>query len=150
MKRSEMLVVTGVGGAAMLASAAWPGRAWATPDEARAYIASTLGPGTPVEGKVTLEVPDIAENGANVPVTITVDSPMTESAYVKTILLVADGNPNPGVARFDLSPANGKASIECRIRLAQTENVIAIAQLNDGSLWSATKHVKVTIGGCGG
>ncbi len=149
MKRSEMLAVSAMGAGA-LASALLPGRALATPDEATAYVASILGPGTPTTGKVTLDVPDIAENGANVPVTVTVDSPMNQSDYVKTILLVADNNPNPGVARFDLSPANGRASVECRIRLAQTENVIAVAQMSDGSLWSASKYVKVTIGGCGG
>lgn len=148
MNRSEILGIAGAGMVTALATLLFPGRGWATPEEARELIA-TLGPGTPGAGKVTLDVPEIAENGANVPITITVDSPMTEESYVKTILLVADGNPNPGVARFELSPANGKAEVECRIRLAQTEHVIAVAQMNDGSLWGATGPVKVTIGGCG-
>ncbi len=149
MNRSDMLSFTGAGALAALATALFPARAVATPEEAQKLIA-TLGAQTPQVGKVTLGVPEIAENGANVPVTIAVESPMTADNYVKTILLVADGNPNPGVIRFELSPANGRASVECRIRLAQTENVIAVAQMNDGSLWSATRHVKVTIGGCGG
>lgn len=148
MNRSEILDIARAGMVTAIAALLFPGRAWATPEEARELIA-TLGSGTPGAGKVTLDAPEIAENGANVPITIAVESPMTEQSYVKTILLVADGNPNPGVARFELSPANGKAVVECRIRLAQTERVIAIAQLNDGSLWGATRPVRVTIGGCG-
>jgi sulfur-oxidizing protein SoxY len=149
MNRFDMITATGAGTLAALATALFPSRAFATPEEAQKLIA-TLGAQAPKVGKVTLGIPEIAENGANVPVTIAVDSPMTDDNYVKTILLVTDGNPNPGVIRFELSPANGRASVECRIRLAQTENVIAVAQMNDGTLWSATRHVKVTIGGCGG
>lgn len=135
------------GSAVFLGLCSLPGLA--TPDETKKLIA-TLGPGTPTAGKVTIAAPAIAENGNTVPITITVDSPMTEQSYVKTILMTADNNPLPGVAQFELSPANGTARVEFRIRLAQTQNITAVALMNDGTLWSATRAVKVTIGGCGG
>ena len=139
----------GAGAALALAAGFKPRAALATPDDVKKWLAG-IGPGSPQGGKVTIGALEIAENGNTVPITITVDSPMTEANYVKTIWMAADGNPAPGVARFDLTPANGEAHVEFRIRLAQTENVIAGAQLSDGSLWTASRPVKVTIGGCGG
>jgi len=126
-----------------------PSAASATPDAAKKLLA-TLGSGTPQLGKVTIVAPEIAENGNTVPITIDVDSPMTDQSYVKTIMMVADGNPLPGVASFDLTPANGRAHVEFRIRLAQTQKITAVAVMNDGSMYTAMKAVKVTIGGCGG
>lgn len=102
------------------------------------------------EEGVTLELPEIAENGNTVPLKVSVKSPMTAEAYVKRILVVADGNPRPGVATFKLSAKSGEASASTRIRLAKTQNVIAVAELSDGSFRMAKKTVKVTIGGCGG
>ena len=134
---------------AMAAVMLFPGIAFAKPEDVKAYLAAQL-PGTPQAGKVTIGAPEIAENGNTVPITITVDSPMTAANYVKTIVVAADGNPLPGVARFALSPANGEATVQFRIRLAQTQNLTAVAQMSDGSLWTASKLVKVTIGGCGG
>jgi sulfur-oxidizing protein SoxY len=104
----------------------------------------------PKAGKVKLTAPEIAENGNTVPIKIAVDSPMTDKDYVKAVHLLADGNPNPGVASFHFTPASGKAEVEVRIRMAQTQNLIAVAELSDGSVWSASREVKVTIGGCGG
>ena len=102
------------------------------------------------EGKVKLDLPEIAENGNTVPMTVTVDSPMTEQSYVTEVLVVGDGNPNAGMATFHFSPASGVAEANTRIRLATTQNIIAVAKMNDGSFFIATKQVKVTIGGCGG
>ena len=102
------------------------------------------------EGGVTLELPEIAENGNTVPLKVSVESPMTAEAYVKRVLIVADGNPNPAVATFKFSAKSGVAEASTRIRLAKTQNVIAVAELSDGSFKSAKKQVKVTIGGCGG
>ncbi len=149
LSRQRLIALAGRGSAVALAACLFPTAAWATPAEAKSMLAS-LGPGTPQPGKVTIGSPEIAENGNTVPIVIDVDSPMTDASYVKTILMVADGNPLPGVARFDLSPANGRAHVEFRIRLAQTQNITAVALMNDGTTWSATKNVKVTIGGCGG
>jgi sulfur-oxidizing protein SoxY len=102
------------------------------------------------EGKVKLDLPEIAENGNTVPMTVTVDSPMTEQSHVTEVLVLADGNPNAGVATFHFSPASGVAEANTRIRLATTQNIIAVAKMNDGSFVMAAKQVKVTIGGCGG
>lgn len=147
--RRDALSVVGAAGLTAVLAGLFPGVALATPDDVKKFFASTL-PGVAQPGKVTIGAPDIAENGNTVPITLSVDSPMTEQSYVKTIVMAADGNPLPGLAKFDLSPANGEANVQFRIRLAQTQNIYAIAQMNDGSLWSAQKLVKVTIGGCGG
>jgi sulfur-oxidizing protein SoxY len=104
----------------------------------------------PSEGKVRLDLPEIAENGNTVPMTVTVDSPMSEQSYVTDVLVVADGNPRGGVATFHFSPASGVAEANTRIRLAATQNITAVARMNDGALFSVSKQVKVTIGGCGG
>jgi sulfur-oxidizing protein SoxY len=113
-------------------------------------IAKFTGGKTPAPGRVKLDVPEIAENGNTVPMTVTVDSPMTAQSYVSDVLIVADGNPNAGVATFHFSPASGIVEANTRIRLAETQNITAVAKMNDGSFFSVTKQVKVTIGGCGG
>jgi sulfur-oxidizing protein SoxY len=102
------------------------------------------------EGKVRLDLPEIAENGNTVPMTVTVDSPMTAQSHVTDVLIVADGNPRGGVATFHFSPASGVAEANTRIRLAATQNITAVAKMNDGSFSTVSKQVKVTIGGCGG
>ena len=104
----------------------------------------------PVQGKVKLDLPEIAENGNTVPMTVTVESPMTEQSHVTDVLIVADENPRSGVVTFHFSPASGVAEANTRIRLAATQDVIAVAKMNDGSFFMASKQVKVTIGGCGG
>jgi sulfur-oxidizing protein SoxY len=104
----------------------------------------------PTVGRVKLDLPEIAENGNTVPMTVTVESPMTEQSHVTDILIVADGNPRAGVATFHFSAASGVAEANTRIRLASTQNIIAVAKMNDGSFFTAKKEVKVTIGGCGG
>ncbi len=101
-------------------------------------------------GKITLELPQIAENGNTVPITVEVESPMTDSDHVKAVHIYAEGNPLPEVATFHFSPANGLAKASTRMRLAKTQNVVAVAEMSDGSLFQASTEVKVTIGGCGG
>ena len=102
------------------------------------------------EGKVKLDLPEIAENGNTVPMTVSVESPMTEASHVSEVLVVGDGNPNGGMAKFHFSPLSGAAEANTRIRLAATQNITAVAKMNDGSFFTASKQVKVTIGGCGG
>jgi sulfur-oxidizing protein SoxY len=121
----------------------------ATPESAKELLGK-LAKGEPKEGRISLKAPEIAENGNTVPVTVAVESPMTEKDYVKAVHVVADGNPSPGVASFNFGPQSGKAEVQFRMRMAKTQNLLAIAELSDGSLWSATREVKVTIGGCGG
>ncbi len=118
--------------------------------EARAEIDKVLAGRTPVPGGITLDLPSIAENGLVVPVTIDVASPMSEADHVTSIYLFADGNPNPLVAKFGFTAASGRASASTRIRLAQTQNVVVLAETSTGALRSVSAEVKVTIGGCGG
>ena len=132
-----------------IASALVARNAFATADQAKEWLASQAK-GTPQAGKVTLKAPEIAENGNAVPLTVSVESEMTEKSYVKAIYVAADGNPNPGVAVFEMTPRSGKAEISLRVRLQQTEKIVAVAEMNDGSLYTASREVKVTIGGCGG
>ena len=102
------------------------------------------------EGAITLDIPEIAENGNAVKVGFEVDSPMTDGDYVKAVHVMADGNPTPEVASFNFTPANGACSAVTRMRLAKTQNVIVLAEMSDGSFKQATGTIKVTIGGCGG
>ncbi len=113
-------------------------------------IEAFTGGKTPGEGKLSLTMPEIAENGNTVPLTVRVDSPMSPSDHVQEVLVVATGNPAPEVARFHFSPASGVAQADTRMRLAKTQDVVALARMSDGSLQQARTTVKVTIGGCGG
>lgn len=121
----------------------------ATPDDAKKWLAAAV-PGPYQSGKITISAPPIAENGNTVPIGISVDSPMTDQSYVKTIAVAADGNPLPGIAIIHLTPANGQANVNFRMRLAQTQTITAVAQMSDGSAYAASQLIKVTIGGCGG
>ncbi|WP_315736272.1 MULTISPECIES: thiosulfate oxidation carrier protein SoxY [unclassified Bradyrhizobium] len=119
-------------------------------NDAAEMIKKFTGGKEAAKGKITLDLPEIAENGNTVPLALSVESPMTPDNYVKEVLFVADGNPNAGVATLMFTPMSGKAEASIRIRLAQTQNVIAVAKMSDGSLFTERKTVKVTIGGCGG
>lgn len=121
----------------------------ATPDAAKELL-RTLAKGEPKEGRISLKAPEIAENGNAVPVTVSVESPMTDKDHVKTVHVVADGNPQPGVGSFFFSPASGKCEVQLRMRMAQTQKIIVVAEMSDGTLWTTAREVKVTIGGCGG
>lgn len=99
---------------------------------------------------IKLEIPLIAENGAVVPVSVTVDSPMTPTNYVKHIYIVADKNRIPVVTRVALSPEAGRAFMGANIRLGETGDVRAIVEQSDGTLLQIKREVKVTVGGCGG
>lgn len=113
-------------------------------------VMKLIGDKKPAEGKITFDLPQIAENGNTVPVGVTIDSPMTAKDYVKSVHLFADGNPAPEVATLHFTPMSGKASAATRMRLAKTQNVVAVAEMSDGSVFRAQQEVKVTIGGCGG
>jgi sulfur-oxidizing protein SoxY len=113
-------------------------------------VKKVLGDAKPIEGKLVIDLPEIAENGNTVPFTISVDSPMSEADNVKVIHVLATANPQPGVAVFRFSPLSGKATVASRMRLARTQDVIGIAELSDGRFLIAKRNVKVTIGGCGG
>jgi len=109
----------------------------------------TNGKGAKDSEKVHLVVPEIAENGAVVPVKVTVDHPMEPNNYVKSIHILSTKNSNARCADIFLTPANGKAYFATRIKLGGTQEVVAVAELGDGTFIKAHKSVKVTIGGCG-
>jgi sulfur-oxidizing protein SoxY len=119
-------------------------------NDAAKWIEKFTGGKQPAKGRISLDLPEIAENGNTVPLSINIDSPMTADSYVKDVMIIADGNPNAGVATLSFTPLSGKAEASIRIRLASTQNVVAIAKMSDGSLFTEQKTVKVTIGGCGG
>jgi len=105
--------------------------------------------GVPVQkGRVKLELPVLADNGNSVPLTVTVDSPMSATDYVKSIHLFSEKNPVRDMARFYLGPRGGRAKVVTRIRLAGTQTVTAIAALSDGTFWMDSAHVQVTLSAC--
>jgi sulfur-oxidizing protein SoxY len=114
-----------------------------------AIDAITGGKGAKDSDKVQLTVPEIAENGAVVPVKVHVDHPMEENNYVKAIHVLAAKNGNSRCVDVMLTPANAKAYFATRIKLGGTQEVVGLAELSDGSFIKAAKSVKVTIGGCG-
>jgi len=138
------------GGAAALTLVLGSRLAAASPAQVEAEIAKLYAGKSMADGKIKLELPSIAENGLVVPLNFDVESPMTDKDYVKAVHVFADGNPNPGVASFYFTPMMPKASAQLRMRLAQTQNIVAVAEMSDGSLYTVKKEVKVTIGGCGG
>jgi sulfur-oxidizing protein SoxY len=137
-----------IGAGALLAGAVDVAPALAKND-ADELIKKFSGGKEPVKGKVKLDLPEIAENGNTVPMTVSVESPMSAQSHVTDLMIVADGNPRAGVVTFRFSP-DSVAEANTRIRLAETQNIIAVAKMNDGSVFMDTKQVKVTIGGCGG
>lgn len=148
-------------GAALAASAVVPAAVMAadgkkakvvSPNEMNYQTAlNAITGGKPVtpSSKVEFKAPEIAENGAVVPIKVTVESPMTEKDYVKAIHILATKNANVRCANIFLSPMNGKAHFGTRIKLGGTQEVVAIAEMSDGTFLSASQNVKVTIGGCG-
>lgn len=105
--------------------------------------------GAPVNpGKVTLELPPLSENGHLVPLAVRVQSPMTQADHVRAIHVFTEKNPLPNVVSFRLGPRAGRAAVSTRVRLADTQSVTAIAELSDGSFWSVSAHVVVTLAAC--
>jgi sulfur-oxidizing protein SoxY len=137
-------------GSAALTFIDWGESAYATPKDAANDIAKFTGGKPVVSGKISIELPEIAENGNTVPLSVAVDHPMAADNYVSDVMVVAEGNPRPGVATFHFTPMSGKAEASTRIRLATTQNIIVVAKTSKGEFFTGQKLVKVTIGGCGG
>lgn len=117
-------------------------------DALAAAMRDAVGDATPVEGSIELRLPAVAENGAQVPLTVSVESPMTAADHVVSVHLFATRNPTPGIATFHLSPALGRAEVQTRIRLAEDQRVVALAQLSDGRVLRAAAETRVATGGC--
>ena len=120
----------------------------ATPETMRAAIRQIVGDAEPKKGRVHLEIPPLVENGNTVSCSVSVDSPMTQADHVKAIHIVNEKTPQPNVISVALGPRAGRARFSTRIRLADTQKVIAIAQLSDGSFWSDSADVVITLGAC--
>jgi len=123
-------------------------RAEATPDTMKAAIHRVIGEAPVAKGKVTLDIPPLVENGNTVAMTVTVDSPMTAANHVTAIHVFNEKNPQPDVISVHFGPRAGRAAFSTRIRLADTQTVVAIAEMSDGSLWSDSADVIVTIAAC--
>ena len=138
-------VLTGAGiGLASLAAGPGTSKAAAIDDAIRGLVGEALLE----QGRVKLEVPSIVENGNTVPLAVSVDSPMTETDYVETIHLFNEKNPQPFIAAFHIGPRAGKARVSTRIRLADSQRLVAVARMKDGSFWSDSADVIVTLAAC--
>lgn len=144
--RRQALKAAGAGVLAM----GFAGVANATPEATTEAIGKLGTSGTANSGKISIKLPELAENAASVTLTVSVDSPMTDADHVKQIHVFAEQNPSPEVVTFNLTPTNGKAEVTTRMRVAKTQNIVIAAVMNDGSVHTNQKEVKVTIGGCGG
>ncbi|MFT5662198.1 MAG: sulfur-oxidizing protein SoxY [Sulfurimonas sp.] len=145
-----------IGSAALVAAAVTPTMSFAAAPISvnvmsynDALAAITGGKTAKASSAVSLKVPEIAENGAVVPVTVTVDSPMTDADYVKSIHIIAGKNSNARCIDAHLTPANGKAMFATRVKLGGTQKITAVVALSNGEFLMASQSVKVTIGGCG-
>jgi len=123
-------------------------RAAATPDAMAEAIRKVVGTATPTEGRVKLDVPPLVENGSTVPLTVSVESPMTEADHVKAIHVFNEKNPQPNVFSARLGPRSGKAIVGTRIKLGDSQRIVAIAETSDGKFWSAGADVIVTLAAC--
>jgi len=142
--RRDALILGGLAAA----GAASPTPSIAVPGQMEAAIRKVIGDAKVQKGKVTLDLPPLVENGNSVPMTVTVASPMTAENRVKAIHVFNEKNPQANVISVQFGPRAGKAEIATRIRLADTQKLTAIAELSDGTYWSDTQEVVVTLAAC--
>jgi sulfur-oxidizing protein SoxY len=143
-RREFLIGSAGIG----LVSALPVGSASATPAMLEQAIRNVVGESNLQKGKITLEVPPLVENGNAVPVTIIVESPMSKADHVKSIHIFNEKNPQPHVISVALGPRAGKGRVATRIKLADTQRVVGIAEMSDGSFWTGEANVIVTIAAC--
>ena len=149
MNRREFLWATGGATAGLgIASLIAVEPARATPAAMQEAIRKVVGSARVTPGRVKLDLPPLVENGNTVPLTVSVESAMSQADHVKAIHVFNEKNPQPDVVSFHLGPRAGRASVSTRIRLADTQTVVAIAELSDGSFWSARASVVVTLAAC--
>jgi sulfur-oxidizing protein SoxY len=150
--RRQVLAAAGAiaGGVSLPAIATQPARAQvqANPAQLAIAIRKVVGSAEVKVGKVKLDVPPLSENGNSVTMTVTVDSPMTPTNYVKAIHVFSEKNPQPNIISVKLGPRAGQPTIQTRIRLADSQDVVAIAELSDGTFWQDTGNVIITLGAC--
>jgi sulfur-oxidizing protein SoxY len=120
----------------------------ATPAMLNSAIRNLVGEAPLRTGKVKLDIPPLVENGTTVPMTVSVTIPMSADEHVRIIHIFNERNPQPYIGNFHLGPTSGRAQVSTRIRLADSQKVVAIAQMSDGSFWSASIDVVVTLAAC--
>ena len=135
-------------GGSLIGLAALPPLAWADEPEMRAAIKDMFGERTIQDGRVILNIPPLSENGYSVSLDVEAESPMTPEDYVKQITIFSERNPIPLIAVFHFTPQSGRAYVGGNIRLGGTQSVHAIAEMNDGSLWSTSAKTFVTLAAC--
>jgi len=135
-------------GAAGVLLALWPAGSWSTPEAVQDAIRQRIGAREPQPGGMTLTLPKIAETGNSIPLSVTVDSPMTPDDHVQRIHVFVPGNPEPVASTYHLSVRTGKAQISTQIRLARSQTVLALAEMHDGSVRSDAASIVVTLGAC--
>ena len=145
--RRTALIAGGLAAAGAARMASTPAAA-STPGQMETAIRSMIGEAEVRKGKVTLDLPPLVENGNTVPMTVTVESPMTKTDHVKAIHVFNEKNPQPNVISAQLGPRAGKAVVTTRIRLAGTQRLTAIAEMSDGTYWSDSQEVIVTLAAC--
>jgi sulfur-oxidizing protein SoxY len=153
MKRhSRRAVLAGAGAAGAAGALGVPlltvRPAMATPEKMQAAIRAVVGEAPVKKGRVTLDIPPLVENGNTVAMTVTVESPMTAADRVKVVHVFNEKNPQPNVIDAYFGPRAAKASFSSRIRLADTQTLVAIAEMSDGSFWSDQVDVIVTLAAC--
>lgn len=146
MRRRHFLKV-GAGGTAALALPV-PAQQLLPAHDLAPLIRRIAGARAPQPGRVHLGLPQLAENGNSVPLDLGVNSPMSEADHVRSVHVLAERNPRPLVASFQLGPQAGRAHLSLRIRLAGSQRVLALAVMADGSCWSAEAEVVVTSAAC--
>lgn len=144
--RRQILVLSLAASAATIAGLP----AYASEDEAQTLIEAFTGGVKPQQGRISLTLPEVAENGNTVPLSFAVESAMDGDDLVESVLIVADGNPRPDVATFHFSALSASAAATTRIRLAQSQTLTAVAKMKDGSFFIDSADVSVTVGGCTG
>src|SRR5213592_3674900 len=146
--RGEFLLAAGAAAGLGLASVIAVEPARATPVAMEDAIRKVIGSARVTPGRVKLDVPPLVENGNTVPLAVSVESPMTEADHVRAIHVFTEKNPQPDVVSFRFGSRAGRAGAATRVRLADTQTVVAIAELSDGSFWSARADVVVTLAAC--
>jgi len=120
----------------------------ATPAMLTSAVRNVVGEAPVQTGKVKIDIPPLVENGNTVPMTVSVTSLMTETDYVKSIHVFNEKNPQPNIGNFYIGPRAGRAQVSTRIRLADSQKVVAIARMSDDSFWSISTDVIVTLAAC--
>jgi sulfur-oxidizing protein SoxY len=146
-RRRFLLGTAGLAGGVVL-TALPLARAEDRPAAMRAAIKAVVGDATLKQGRIKIELPPLVENGNAVPLGIAVESPMTDADHVKAIHIFTEKNPQPNVVSFQLGPRAGSANIQTRMRLADTQIVLALAEMSDGSFWRDEVEVVVTLAAC--